>query len=512
VPGKRTLTQGLLQRKSRAAPPAPEEADPLAAATAGVAGAGESLPHLDPIQRSFGAHDVTHVHAHVGGAAATASAALGAEAYATGDQVAFAAPPSLHTAAHEAAHVVQQRAGVSLKGGLGEAGDVHEQHADAVADAVVRGESAEALLGAYSGGGESGTPGGSLVQRQTWPHEIVNAGITEHGEPSQARTERDYDQAAAVSIGDDRYRLWGFRVNSAAPRTEFAEVLGQIASQLVKDADARVRLTGHTSRSGGEAKNFNLSVERAGSVLQQLAARGVQIERIMSLGAGESTPIADESEGASAMARNRRVEVSVLPGQGNARNTKDESEDADGSDGPEPGASPPITGYRISCGEADFHARLVNAQVIAWTMVASGSRNPVTQQPRMTWETYMQPSAAEWEAACRSERISKKWCDYIYPNLTIPVNSDLNEKIRVLKEERDMYRALATGAGGCGGEPSLPRAWTPPKDPGSGAPASDAPATPQDGNRVGDEYKPRVMDRDDIDRMPGDVDPKGRYY
>jgi hypothetical protein len=51
---------------------------------------------------------------------------MGAEAFATGDQVAFGAAPDLHTAAHEAAHVVQQRQGVQLKGGVGEVGDAYE--------------------------------------------------------------------------------------------------------------------------------------------------------------------------------------------------------------------------------------------------------------------------------------------------------------------------------------------------------------------------------------------------
>jgi hypothetical protein len=63
--------------------------------------------------------------------------------------VAFAGAPNLHTAAHEAAHVIQQRAGVQLKGGVGEVGDPYERHADAVADAVVQGKSSEALLDAY---------------------------------------------------------------------------------------------------------------------------------------------------------------------------------------------------------------------------------------------------------------------------------------------------------------------------------------------------------------------------
>ncbi len=133
----------------------PPPADTHAVAAAGVASASAPLPHLAEIQRSFGRHDVSHVRATIGGAVAAASDALGADAYATGDRVGFASAPSLHTAAHEAAHVIQQQRGVQLAGGLGAAGDRYEQHADAVADAVVRGESAEALLGAGATGGSS---------------------------------------------------------------------------------------------------------------------------------------------------------------------------------------------------------------------------------------------------------------------------------------------------------------------------------------------------------------------
>ena len=125
-----------------------------AQAARGVTGPATALPHADAIQRSFGPdHDLSGVMAHVGGPAATASAAIGATAYATGNSVAFASAPDLHTAAHEAAHIVQQRAGVQLYGGVGQAGDPYEQHADAVADRVVRGESAADLLAAGPGGG-----------------------------------------------------------------------------------------------------------------------------------------------------------------------------------------------------------------------------------------------------------------------------------------------------------------------------------------------------------------------
>jgi hypothetical protein len=134
-----------------------------AIAAQGTQGAGSRLPHFEQIQRSFGSHDISGVQAYTGGDAAAAAGQLGARAYAHGNAVAFAGQPDLHTAAHEAAHVVQQRGGVQLKGGIdGGASDPYEQHADAVADRVVRGESAADLLDHAAGGG-SGSLG---VQRK----------------------------------------------------------------------------------------------------------------------------------------------------------------------------------------------------------------------------------------------------------------------------------------------------------------------------------------------------------
>jgi hypothetical protein len=116
------------------------------AAQLGISGSGGPLPHLPALRRAFGKHDVSGVVAHSDGLAAGGAAALGTIAYARGEHVAFAGPPSLRVAAHEAAHVVQQRAGVQLPQGFGRAGDVHERMADAVADRVVAGRSAEDLL------------------------------------------------------------------------------------------------------------------------------------------------------------------------------------------------------------------------------------------------------------------------------------------------------------------------------------------------------------------------------
>lgn len=125
------------------------------AAAHGTSGAGAPLPYLQQIQASFGRFDVSGVQSYTGTRATQAAQQMGASAFTVGNRVAFAGTPSLHTAAHEAAHAVQQRAGVQLKGGVGQVGDPYERHADAVADAVVAGRSAESILAAAPASGGS---------------------------------------------------------------------------------------------------------------------------------------------------------------------------------------------------------------------------------------------------------------------------------------------------------------------------------------------------------------------
>ena len=125
-------------------------------AAAGFAGPSVALPHKSAIEQSYGA-DMSSVRAYTGPAAAQACRKLGAQAYASGNQIAFASEtPSLHVAAHEAAHTLQD---VGLAGDIGGAGDVAEQQADAAADRVVAGQSAKDVLpqGARVTGASEGT-------------------------------------------------------------------------------------------------------------------------------------------------------------------------------------------------------------------------------------------------------------------------------------------------------------------------------------------------------------------
>ena len=116
------------------------------AARQGIRTPSSTFPYAKEIQKSFGRHDISGINFHNSSEAAQSARAMNARAYSTAGHVVSAGPISKHTAAHEAAHYIQQQAGVQLKNNVGTVGDKYERHADAVASAVVRGTSAEALL------------------------------------------------------------------------------------------------------------------------------------------------------------------------------------------------------------------------------------------------------------------------------------------------------------------------------------------------------------------------------
>lgn len=253
-----------------------DDADVHRAAAAGVATGAGPLPHLERIQEAFGGHDVTTVKAHVGGPAADAAEAIGAEAYATGDRVAFEGPPDLHIAAHEAAHAVQQRAGVQLKGDVGEAGDRYEQQADAVADAVVRGESAEALLGPVRGGrgvagvqrkpatdATAGKPAGKFASKKgTVSIESIDF-VFEVKAEIQAKDSHEIDQDLIDEVSGVESKLNGFAQSVAMAFVSGKEQVGSFPGVSIQLEGGLGELS--LDRAGPNAKLGTIGIGFKGS-------------------------------------------------------------------------------------------------------------------------------------------------------------------------------------------------------------------------------------------------------
>lgn len=85
-------------------------------------------------------------------------------------------------------------------------------------------------------------------------------------------------------------------------------ILDQFAQGLSQQPSAEVRIIGHTDNVGSDALNNALSVNRAQSARDYLAARGVNASRMTIDGRGEREPIADNGTEAG-RARNRRIDI-----------------------------------------------------------------------------------------------------------------------------------------------------------------------------------------------------------
>jgi outer membrane protein OmpA-like peptidoglycan-associated protein len=86
------------------------------------------------------------------------------------------------------------------------------------------------------------------------------------------------------------------------------EILRDVASQLVKNPQYRVQVSGHTDIRGSRAKNLRLSLARARTVETFLEANGVPPTQVTAKGFGPDVPIASNKT-AAGRAKNRRVEL-----------------------------------------------------------------------------------------------------------------------------------------------------------------------------------------------------------
>lgn len=106
-----------------------------------------------------------------------------------------------------------------------------------------------------------------------------------------------------------------FAFDDATLQPQFYPVLDDVARTLTEYNQTIVEVAGHTDSVGTDAYNNDLSMRRAQSVSNYLQGRGVMSQRLITVGAGESRPIAsnDTEQG---RAQNRRVEITLVPVRG----------------------------------------------------------------------------------------------------------------------------------------------------------------------------------------------------
>ncbi len=159
-----------------------------------------------------------------------------------------------------------------------------------------------ALIGAAVGAAAGGIIGDQLdKQAAEIRADLANDGITVKAE----------DGRLIVTLPEDIT----FATDSATVRPALRADIGKVADNLVKYDKSDVQVIGHADNRGDAVYNQALSERRANSVADILQAGGVSYTRITTVGRGEDDPIASNltPEG---MARNRRVEIIVIPRKG----------------------------------------------------------------------------------------------------------------------------------------------------------------------------------------------------
>jgi len=180
------------------------------------------------------------------------------------------------------------------------------------------GAAAGAVLSSATGGraGTGAVVGGALgaVAGNLWSkrQEERRVAMEQAARGTGVEVSRTADNQLKLNVPSDV----SFDVNSSAIKPQMRSVLDHFADSVRGDPNVRIDIVGHTDSTGSDRVNDPLSLDRAQSVRDYLAARGVSPSHVRTEGRGEHQPIADNSTEAG-RAKNRRVEIFLRePGQG----------------------------------------------------------------------------------------------------------------------------------------------------------------------------------------------------
>jgi len=181
-----------------------------------------------------------------------------------------------------------------------------------------------ALIGAAAGAVVGLISGDDAVERRQ--HALIGAGIGalaggsigyyQDKQEAALRAELEGTGVSVVRNGDNiTLNMPGnvtFASNSSDLSPAFFDVLNSVGKVLAEFEQTVVEVAGHTDSTGSDSYNQALSERRATSVSSYLRGQGVIEQRLITLGMGESRPVADNNS-ASGLQANRRVEITMVP-------------------------------------------------------------------------------------------------------------------------------------------------------------------------------------------------------
>ena len=181
-----------------------------------------------------------------------------------------------------------------------------------------------ALIGAAAGAAVGLISGDDAVERRQ--HALIGAGIGALAggsigyymdrQEAELRAQLEGTGVSVTRIGDNiTLNMPGnvtFATDSSDLSPAFFDVLNSVGKVLDQYEKTVVEVAGHTDSSGSHAYNQSLSERRATSVTTYLEGQGVIQERLITVGMGETRPVADNATTAGKQA-NRRVEITMVP-------------------------------------------------------------------------------------------------------------------------------------------------------------------------------------------------------
>lgn len=170
------------------------------------------------------------------------------------------------------------------------------------------GAAAGAVLGGVTGnsagkgaviGGAVGAVAGNLWSKRM---EDKRAALEKQTAGTGIDVARTNDNQLKLNVPSD----FSFDVGRADIKPSMRPVLDEVGRNL--ERNVRITVVGHTDSTGSDGINDPLSLQRAESVRDYLAARGVDRSRVTVQGYGSRQPVASNAT-EQGRAQNRRVEI-----------------------------------------------------------------------------------------------------------------------------------------------------------------------------------------------------------
>jgi outer membrane protein OmpA-like peptidoglycan-associated protein len=181
-----------------------------------------------------------------------------------------------------------------------------------------------AMIGAAAGAVVGLVSGDDAVERRQRAMILAGVGALAGGavgnymdrQEAKLRAELQGTGVSVTRIGDNiTLNMPGnvtFATDSSDLSPAFFDVLNSVGKVMKEYDKTVVEVAGHTDSTGGDSYNQSLSERRAGAVAQYLRSQNVGNERLITVGMGESRPVADNGS-ADGRQANRRVEITMVP-------------------------------------------------------------------------------------------------------------------------------------------------------------------------------------------------------